>query len=305
MRYSLLLLLLSSFLLAKEPVFNQVCLQIDGHEHALLRTFSASKNYLLVNTYTLKTSLVSFKQALGLSPCRQDSPYQELRRAVLDQPKRGVNRGIKEGKKDAYVITVDMCPSSKRGFELEFFKHLIASEEGSPVSISMTRKWALSHRREFELLKAWEDGGKLDITWMNHGARHPYRRNVPIEKNFINLEGVEFTKEVLENEAFLIKEGRVPSLFYRFAGLVSNDRDFNYLVRELGLIPVGTLAWLAKGETIREGSLVLVHGNRNEPLGIRRLLKSKTTLPVMGLTEMFAPDKSSEAAPFIFLKTPL
>ncbi len=305
MKYSFLFMLFCSCLMAKELFFNQACIQVHGHEHALLRIFSTSKNYLLVNTYTLETSMASFKEAIKLSPCRQDTPYQELRRAVLNQPKGAINRGIKEGKKEAYVITVDMCPSSKHGFELDFFKRLIASEEGCPVGISMTKKWALSHRREFELIKAWEDAGKLDITWINHGAMHPYKRKVPIEKNFINLKGVEFIKEVLENEAFLIKEGRMPSLFYRFAGLVSNDKDFDYLVRELGLIPVGSFAWLAKGETIRKGSLVLVHGNRNEPLGIKRLLKSKTTLPVIGLAEMFAPDMSSENSQFIFLRIPL
>ncbi len=305
MRYSFLFLLFCSSLMAKELFFNQPCIQVNGYEQALLRIFSTSKNYLLVNTYTLETSMASFKEAVKLSPCRQDTPYQELKRAVLNQPRGRVNRGIKEGEKDAYVITIDMCPSSKRGFEFEFFRHLIASEEGCPVSISMTRKWALSHRTEFELLKAWEDAGKLDITWINHGARHPYKQHIPVEKNFINLKGVKFGKEVLENEAFLIKEGRVPSLFFRFAGLVSNEKDFNYLVRELGLIPVGSLAWLAKGETIRKGSLVLVHGNRNEPLGIKRLLNSETRLPLIGLAEMFAPDKRNEMIPFIFLRTPL
>jgi len=37
------------------------------------------------------------------------------------------------------------------------------------------------------------------------------------------------------------------------------------------LIPIGSAAWLAKGETPRAGSLILVHANGNEPEGIRLL----------------------------------
>ena len=40
----------------------------------------------------------------------------------------------------------------------------------------------------------------------------------------------------------------------------------------LGLIPLGSDAWLAKNEWPREGSIVLVHANGNEPLGVRRLM---------------------------------
>ena len=39
-----------------------------------------------------------------------------------------------------------------------------------------------------------------------------------------------------------------------------------------GLVPTGSDAWLAKGQTPRPGSIVLVHGTGNEPLGVRRFL---------------------------------
>jgi hypothetical protein len=39
-----------------------------------------------------------------------------------------------------------------------------------------------------------------------------------------------------------------------------------------GLIPVGSDAWLAKKQKPESGSIVLIHGNGNEPLGITKFL---------------------------------
>ncbi|WP_063653705.1 hypothetical protein [Candidatus Arsenophonus triatominarum] len=40
-------------------------------------------------------------------------------------------------------------------------------------------------------------------------------------------------------------------------------------IKNLGLIPIGSNAWLAKGEQPKSGSIVLIHGNGNEPAGIK------------------------------------
>lgn len=300
-RFQLLILFFTP-LLAQEIVFKQPCIEIESVEHAVLRTLEASQRVLLVNTRNLETLIYPTKKLEGYKQCKQDSIYQDLKRAVLKEPKGITNRGLKNGFKDAYALTVDMCPSSKKGFELDLFKTLITWKKAFPVTISMTKKWALYHPAEFKQLKAWDDQKMLDITWMNHGASHPYRANVPIENNFINLEDVDFEKEVLENEEFLIQEGRVPSVFYRFAGLVSNEKDLKYLVEELGLIPVGSLAWLAKGETVKKGSIVLVHGNKNEPLGIKLLLQSQKKLSVTRIPDMFVREVLRDPILFIFLK---
>ena len=45
-----------------------------------------------------------------------------------------------------------------------------------------------------------------------------------------------------------------------------------------GLIPIGSDAWLAKGQKAMPGSIVLIHGNGNEPIGVNdfiSLLKSE------------------------------
>ena len=66
--------------------------------------------------------------------------------------------------------------------------------------------------------------------------------------------------------------GMVPSVFFRFPGLVSSRALFDRVVAH-GLVPVGSDAWLAKGQRPTEGSIVLVHGNGNEPIGIEDFLR--------------------------------
>jgi hypothetical protein len=66
--------------------------------------------------------------------------------------------------------------------------------------------------------------------------------------------------------------GIVPSVFFRFPGLVS-DKDHVLAVMAYGLIPVGSDAWLGKNEQPKVGSIVLVHANGNEPIGVRRFLR--------------------------------
>jgi len=44
-------------------------------------------------------------------------------------------------------------------------------------------------------------------------------------------------------------------------------------VLEYGLIPIGSDAWLAKGQAVHNGSIVLIHGNGNEPMGIKDFMK--------------------------------
>jgi hypothetical protein len=44
-------------------------------------------------------------------------------------------------------------------------------------------------------------------------------------------------------------------------------------ITEYGLIPIGSDAWLAKGQPVHAGSIVLIHGNGNEPIGIEDFLR--------------------------------
>ena len=69
----------------------------------------------------------------------------------------------------------------------------------------------------------------------------------------------------------MIDNGLCPSVFFRFPGLVS-DQELVRRVIGYGLITVGSDAWLAKNQAASQGSIVLVHGNGNEPIGIEKFL---------------------------------
>ena len=66
----------------------------------------------------------------------------------------------------------------------------------------------------------------------------------------------------------MIANGGTPSLFFRFPGLVSSS-PLMQAVREHHLISLGADAWLALNQPPRDGSIMLVHPNGNEELGLK------------------------------------
>jgi hypothetical protein len=86
-------------------------------------------------------------------------------------------------------------------------------------------------------------------------------------ENFLLTPGVNFAEEVLGTEKLLISKGLVPSVFFRFPGLVANQEKMAQL-SEWGLVAVGADAWIGKGQKPHPGSIVLLHGNGNEPKGL-------------------------------------
>src|SRR4030067_2171554 len=97
-----------------------------------------------------------------------------------------------------------------------------------------------------------EKKGNLSITWVNHTFSHPYDRGRPLEENFLLKAGVDFEKEVLEDEQALIRRGLLPSPFFRFPGLVA-DKGLLEKLKKLFLIPVGADAGLPDGAAPGKG----------------------------------------------------
>lgn len=179
---------------------------------------------------------------------------------------------------DGVCLTVDLCPS-KRPFERELFEAAAALFTGKavPVAVMVSGLWLVSHPEEVAFLKGEVASGRLAITWISHSWHHHYDPKVPLADNFLLAPGTDVVAEVLEVERLLLAQGMVPSPFFRFPGLVS-DRAAMERLAELSLVPIGADAWLAKGEEPRRGSFILVHGNGNEPKGVRLalpLLKGK------------------------------
>jgi len=220
---------------------------------------------LILNTNTLKTYLK--KYTYKRSNCDKNTKYFKLK-----QPYNFINAGITKAKKE--ILTIDMCPSSKKGFDKKLFLNLIKRYKNPvPVVIFITKKWALTHKKEFNLLKKWQKEKKLEITWGNHTATHPYKNNVPLSKNFVMLKNYNLLKDTLELEEFLIENNLTPSIFFRFPGLVCDKKSFE-TIKSLHYIIIGSNTWLAKGGKIKKSSIILIHANKNEEKGIKIFLNN-------------------------------
>lgn len=177
-------------------------------------------------------------------------------------------------------LTIDLCPS-QRSLDRIVFTDLIneigKAEKPVPISVSITGRWISEHPEDLNWLDSLERTGDLSILWINHSYNHHTYKNVPLKRNFMLAPGTDINSEVLLTEIALLQRNIVPSVFFRFPGLIS-DHDIFIKIISFGLIPVGSDAWLAKGQWPTNGSIVLIHANGNESVGIRdfiNLLKNK------------------------------
>lgn len=251
-----------------------------------IRSFErdAKKELVILDPYSFETGVVPAETVnldksygIGLKHL-QATPFYNALENYTAAPVKLQNHGAIKGEAGrtsrGIFITVDMCPS-KKPFNKELFEALAGLEtKPAPVAIAISGHWLRRHADEFKWLLEMIKANRLDVTWVNHSYSHPYEKDAPLEKNFLLKKGpgISFDNEVLANEALMIQSGIVPSPFFRFPGLVA-DTEVMEKLKNLSLIPIGSNAWLAKGETPAESSIILVHGNGNEPTGIKRLLK--------------------------------
>jgi hypothetical protein len=172
-------------------------------------------------------------------------------------------------------LTIDLCPS-RRPLDRELFNALAEKlgreQKPVPVAIAITGVWMEEHPQDLAWLLSLERDGTLAVTWINHSFHHRTNASLPLRSNFLLESGTNVTSEVLDTEQAMLAAGIVPSVFFRFPGLVSTPNVFGQIIA-LGLIPVGSDAWLAKNEWPQKGSIVLVHANGNEPVGVQRFLQ--------------------------------
>jgi len=235
----------------------------------VIREFKDSNKtkFLIVNTKTLQTKIINYIPII--SKCNQNNLYFKL----LNQKPQLQNAGIIKTK-NKIVLTTDLCPSSKKGFDKRIFTSIIQKYKNPvPVTIFITLKWIKYHKKSFLMLKKWQQEHKLNIIWGNHTATHPYKRGVPLNKNFVLIENYNLQKDVITLEKYLIENQITPSIFFRFPGLVSDKKTLN-IIKQLGLIVIGSNSWLAKGEKIKSNSIILIHANKNEEKGVDLFLKN-------------------------------
>lgn len=280
--------ILSSF--AQEKVSDYVAYYASanykGNDIVIFRKFrkNVRQYYLTVDLKTLNTAVIAASEVKPvessieqLSKTYAASPYFKALAYVSKQSFALQDAGIIHGfpKEKGITLTIDLCPSHK-SLDRDIFTSLITefakTEQPVPVALSISGKFMLTHKEDIDWLKSLQEQKKIVITWVNHTYNHFYEPVLPLTDNFLLKPGTNIDFEVLGNERLMIENGLLPSVFFRFPGLVSD----NAVVSEItsyGLIPIGSDAWLAKGQQSGEGSIVLIHGNGNEPIGVKDFLK--------------------------------
>ncbi len=259
-----------------------------GRKIAVIRTgtYQTEEARLVVDTESYAVSLVAASALAAGSRVAtavdgiENTPYV---RSLADIARRGVAlqhlapaaRSVDSVER--FALTIDMCQSN-RPWEAGLFRwaKVLSDDLGKPVpvGIAMTGVWAKAHPTELDELIAWERAGKLAITWINHSSTHPlhcFDRSC-IRGEFLTASSVDFDEEVLGEERTILARGMTPSTLFRFPGLVHDANRLKQLGR-LSLMPLDADAWIALGQPIRPWSVVLVHGNGNEPEGIREFLR--------------------------------
>jgi len=251
--------------------YEPCCGLLEGDVVALRRiTYSdGSQKWLTVNTSTLATAIVPVS---GRMPSGRDddlvlpdggSNYFILMDEVArDYPR--YRHGVSSYNGAGYMLTCDLCPSSK-GLDRDFIE-MLADKGVSPVYISVSGKWMERHAADLQWLLSLKTPR---IVWVNHSLTHYYKPGALDSVNFLNRPGTDLQREILGNERLMVEKGLTPSIFFRYPGLISSPAVAR-AVLDCGLIPLGADAWLAKGERPdKPGSIILVHINGNEPLGLK------------------------------------
>ncbi len=232
---------------------------------------NGTKWILLVNPQDLSSHLASescMNECQDISIEQVPDVYGQALSTAYAQPDPLQNDGITRSRSSRleYFLTIDLCPSQKH-LDYSFFQNLMVHSRSTPVAIALSGGWMRAHTEDLRWLQELNRKNLLRITWVNHTNTHPYHPGVSIEKNFLLSEGVELTQETLDAEIEFLKNGILPPAFFRFPGLVSNQQKMKEL-QNLSLIPLGAEAWLGIGNKLKNGSIILVHGNGNEPKGL-------------------------------------
>ena len=200
------------------------------------------------------------------------------------------NAGLTHGASPGAYVTGDLCPSS-RPLDRSFFETLAGKSRRAPVALSISGLWLLRHFVDYVWLLEQQADAAIEITWVNHSYHHQFHRGLPNNRNFMLMPGVDPDAEILQTERLLIANGQVPSLFFRFPGLVS-DAPLMQAARRHHLIALGADAWLAINQHPKPGSIILVHPNGNEEVGLKMfdadLARGTIARPLEPLT--LAPD---------------
>jgi hypothetical protein len=299
----LLLCLLSVFALAspsdgQNSISNYiVCIgraSFANRDFILLRKFKQQNKtkFLAVDVRSLNTSVLdsanvkfSLNNWQQLKSAYSNTPFIKALIEVEAKSFLIQDAGLTHGypAEKGITLTIDLCPSHKP-LDRSIFNSLInefsVTETPVPLGLSISGRFLLNHEEDINWINRLQQENLIKVTWINHTYSHYYDPKVPLTENFLLKPGTNIHSEVLKLEQLLLNRGMLPSVFFRFPGLIS-DSAIVKQITTLGLIPIGSDAWLAKVNLAKNGSIVLIHGNGNEPIGVKdfiNLIKNKSQL---------------------------
>jgi len=255
--------------------------------YVVLRKFiqNGKTHYLAVDPFSLSSRIFEARKLAirttgsfsDIASKLEHTPYIKSLRLVKTNDQAVQDAGITHlnptGK--GVFLTIDLCPSQRpldRVVFTEIMEEFGNVESPVPLAISVTGVWIKKHPDDLAWLQKLIRRNKIAVLWINHTYNHRTSKKLPLTQNFMLEKGTNISFEILENEKLMIEQNLLPSVFFRFPGLVSDTALFNK-VTSFGLIPVGSDAWLAKNQTPTEGSIVLIHANGNEPYGIKKFIE--------------------------------
>jgi hypothetical protein len=264
------------------------------------------EKYLVVDTATLKTRSIEARRLTDcvhqpLGPGQNQTQFFKAVNEYNSNPGDNGNcsQGFKAfpqncmGAQAPMIMTSDLCPSRKTLQEWQrdvkpFLQRMAALNRGgrkTNIVLPVTGAWLRSHQAELAEIKSLG----LDITWANHSTSHgiaplgPFAAN-PASAFLTQKTEREFVAEIFNTEKEMLANGLMPSPFFRFPGLMGTKAQI-YKLREMGLIPLATTAWLAldrhtpafykrcgmnDDQAAAAGKVILTHSNGNEPAGITK-----------------------------------
>lgn len=180
-----------------------------------------------------------------------------------------INAGLTTVPGSGTAVSLDLCPSH-HPLDRWILASLAARQKGAPVALSVTGAWIRSHAADMDWLQEQQRSGALAITWVNHTDLHRFVPGLRPDHNLMLLPGTDPSAEILGAERQLVAAGGIPSVFFRFPGLISTPALSEAVARH-HLVPLGASAWLALGQKPRPGAVILAHANGNEPQGLAAL----------------------------------
>ncbi|MEJ5283460.1 MAG: polysaccharide deacetylase family protein [Brevinematales bacterium] len=277
----LILMLISNFLNADAQKFfstnNEISeyvviekfVNFNGTNLILTREISYTnqeKAFIAINPETLETFLIRDTNFIEIDGFYfEDKPFTKIKKSFYNNSNTigEFNKTEKLIQKNALVLlTTDLCPTDEP-LDTNFYKAIAETEKNTSNKIVFiiffSGKWIEMHKNEFDWIKT----NNFNFISGNHTYSHYI-----IKEKFPNSE---LRNEIIKTELIMLKNGLIPSCFFRFPGLKYNPENLAILY-EMNLLPLSVNFWGGQ-KSYPQKSILLVHSNGSVPIEVKKFIK--------------------------------